>query len=609
MITAPSIAEPLARLFNYSLRTHAYPSCWKRSNVVPIHKKNSKQDHKNYRPISLLCNVSKVFERIVHNRVYSYLDINNLLTSRNSGFKKGDGTINQLISITDKIYKALDSKSEVRMVCLDLSKAFDRVWHKGLLFKLKQQGITGPLLLWFESYLHDRKQRVIINGQNSEWLPVEAGVPQGSILGPLLFLVFINDIIDNIKSDINLFADDTSLLEIVRNRQDSVTILNNDLKTIYEWALRWLMIFNTEKTVSITFSLKPNPIPQPVLTFNDSPVNEVTELCHLGLTLCSTMKWNQHISNICHRSGQRNSILRKLKFRLPRKTLEKLYLQMIRPILEYCDVIFDGCGTVQSQKLESVQYDAARTCLGALRTTSRKSLLEETGWEPLSVRRKSHKLILYYNILNNLVPEYLRQLRRPTVSAASRYNLRNANNQVTIATRTTRYKDSYLPSSTTQWNGLPLELRNTPTLSSYKRNLNKHLSTQIAPPSWFFSGSRHANILHTRLRLDNPSLNCHLFKFGMSDTCACAACGHPSESTKHFVLECPAFAAPRDIMLATIRDVIAPGTHPRFLLDLDRNHLFKITLRGSAELSHEANSTIFSAVQQFVISTGRFSRS
>jgi hypothetical protein len=197
------------------------------------------------------------------------------------------------------------------------------------------------------------------------------------------------------------------------------------------------------------------------------PVNEVTELCHLGLTFCSSMKWNQHISNICHRSGQRNNILRKLKFRLPRKTLEKLFVQMIRPILEYCDVIFDGCGIVQSQKLESIQYDAARTCLGALQTTSRRSLLEEIGWETLSTRRTAHKIILYYKIKNNLVPEYLSQLCPPTVATVSRYNLRNANNQARLSTRTTRYKDSFLPSATLLWNDIPIELRNTPTLNTF----------------------------------------------------------------------------------------------------------------------------------------------
>ena len=243
---------------------------------------------------------------------------------------------------------------------------------QGITFQIKQLGITGPLLLWFASYLDNRKQRVIINGQNSEWLPVEAGVPQGSILGPLLFLVFINDITENIDSDINLFADDTSLLEIIKNPEQSAITLNNDLKTIHEWACQWLMIFNADKTIAMTFSLQPTPIPQPNILLNNSPVKELSQHCHLGLTFCTNMKWNLHISNIYQRASQRNNILRKLKYRLPRKTLEFFFIQMIRPILEYCDVIFDGCGIVQTQKLESVQYDAARTCLGALPTTNRK---------------------------------------------------------------------------------------------------------------------------------------------------------------------------------------------------------------------------------------------
>jgi hypothetical protein len=132
-MTAASIAQPLSRLFNYSLNKHTFPTCWKRSNIVPIHKKNSKQDKCNYRPISLLCNISKVFERVVHNRVYNYLISNELLTDKNSGFKKQDCTTYQLVGITEQLYKALGSRKDVRMVCLDLSKAFDRVWHRGLL--------------------------------------------------------------------------------------------------------------------------------------------------------------------------------------------------------------------------------------------------------------------------------------------------------------------------------------------------------------------------------------------------------------------------------------------------------------------------------------------
>lgn len=606
-ITAASIAEPLSRLFNHSLNKHTFPACWKQSNIVPIHKKNSKQDKSNYRPVSLLCNISKVFERVVHNRVYDYLISNELLTDKNSGFKKQDSTINQLLGITEKIYKALENRKDVRMVFLDLSKAFDRVWHKGLIFKLKRFGITGPLLLWFESYLEHRCQRVIINGQHSNWLPVEAGVPQGSILGPLLFLVFINDIVNNIQCDINLFADDTSLLEVIDNPEISCAKINSDLAIINDWATQWLMLFNVLKTIAMTFTLRPNPVPQPLLYLNGSPVTEVKEHCHLGLTLTSTMKWNAQINNICNRASQRNNILRKFKFKFPRKTLESLYIHMIRPILEYADVIYDNCGTVLSQKLESIQYDAARTCLGALSTTSRTNLLNETGWDTLAVRRQVHKTTFFYKIINNLVPTYLQRLCPPTVAQMTRYNLRNRNNQILIPARTTRYRESFLPSTTSLWNSLPLELRNTETLEGFKRKMIAYFSTATPPPSWYSTGYRYPNILHTRLRLDNTGLNSHLFKYGRSDICACA-CGHNSETMKHYLLECPNYATPRDTLLVAIRNELAPRTNPRLPLDLDQNYFLRILLCGSLHLSNSSNNIISAAVQQYIISSGRFSR-
>ncbi len=183
-ITATAICNPLARLFNYSLQTEKFPSKWKFSNVVPIHKKNSRNDKGNYRPISLLCNTSKVMERLVHNKLYEFLTSNSLLTPLNSGFKKNDSAVNQLIALYDSICKSLEQKHDVRVVFLDLSKAFDHVWHKGLVFKLRQLGISGPLLSWLQNYLSERHQRVVIDGQSSDWIRIEAGVPQGWILGP-----------------------------------------------------------------------------------------------------------------------------------------------------------------------------------------------------------------------------------------------------------------------------------------------------------------------------------------------------------------------------------------------------------------------------------------
>ena len=172
----------------------------------------------------------------------------NLVNSNQSGFHPSDSCINQLLAITHEIFEAFDCNPslEIRSVFLDISKAFDKVWHEGLLYKLKSMGISGELYNLLESYLSGRFQRVLLNGQSSSWKLVLAGVPQGSILGPLLFLVYINDLPNGLKSSAKLFADDTSLFTIIKDRNVSANILNNDLQLISQWAYKWKMLFNPD---------------------------------------------------------------------------------------------------------------------------------------------------------------------------------------------------------------------------------------------------------------------------------------------------------------------------------------------------------------------------
>ena len=240
-----SLLKPLTILFQNSMKSSCYPFIWKRSNIIPVNKTNDKQLVKNYRPISLLPIFGKIFEKIIFDRLYNFLSQEKLLNPNQSGFRPSDSCVNQLIAITHEIFEAFDCNPslEVRSVFLDISKAFDKVWHEGLLYKLKSMGVSGELYNLLENCLSDRFQRVLLlNGQTSSWRPVLAGVPQGSILGPLLYLIYINDLPKELISNAKLFADDTSLF----TKSESANILNNDLSEISKWAYNWKMLFNPD---------------------------------------------------------------------------------------------------------------------------------------------------------------------------------------------------------------------------------------------------------------------------------------------------------------------------------------------------------------------------
>ena len=602
---APSIASSLTTLFNHCLSNSFFPDSWKKSNVCPVHKKSNKQLKENYRPISLLCNVSKVLERVVYNIFYEYLTSNNILSQKNSGFKKNDSTINQLASILHIIYNGLEMGREARMVFLDISKAFDRVWHTGLLFKLKQYGFDEPVLHFIECYLSNRLQRVTLGGQSSSWLPVEAGVPQGSILGPLLFLVYINDITDNITCDIRLFADDTSILEIVHDPNASAESLNTNLTLLHRWGKLWRMAFNAIKSISLIFSSKRNKPDHPILLIGNNPIPSSREHTHLGITLTSNLSWDQHITRITSKASQRLALLRRLKYKLSRNTLSKLYTTMIRPILEYGCVLFDNCSQHLSQSLETVQYEAARICLGALRHTPRVLLLKELRWHTLANRRKYFKLVLFYKMYNKLTPAYLYNLVPRDVAFTTGRLLRNRANLRQIKFSTRRFGESFLPSAIRLWNTLPCDVRDCTSLPQFKAKLKTLLLPVDKTPPYFLSGKRFPNICHTQLRFGCSTLNAHLHNSNIIPDASCS-CLHTREDTIHFFLYCPLFPHQRARMLGAVCRLLAPGVNPNLLVHVAGDILVNIFLNGSEDLSDDDNLSVFESVQHFIVESRRF---
>ena len=247
---------------------------------------------------------------------------------------------------------------KVRLVFADISKAFDRVWHAGILHKLKNNGITGSLNEWFSDYLTDRKQCVVINGHSSEYGTIEAGVPQGSVLGPLLFLIFIDDIKEGLESKISLFADDSLFYMTLNLHNTNKDVLDRDLIRIDTWSKQWLVTFSIKKTCDMSLSLRPTAaVPMP-LSFSGANLESVSVHKHLGLTFSSDLKWNNHVDDINARADKRLCQLEALRFKLNRKTLEIVYISYIRPIVEYSDVAFDNISDGDNTRLKRIQ----KTC-------------------------------------------------------------------------------------------------------------------------------------------------------------------------------------------------------------------------------------------------------
>ena len=294
-------------------------------NVVPVHKKEEKNLLRNYRLISLLPIFSKIFERVIYNCLFNYFVTNKLFTPAQSGFLQGDSCIAQLLSIIHEIQTNFDTNppADVRGVFLDISKAFDKVWHKGLIFKLKSYGVEGDLLSLLLS-LTNRNQRVVLNGQTSDLKQFHSDVPQGSVLGPLLFLIYINDLPDGIMSMCKIFADDTSLFSIENSTHSSQSVLNSDLKYINEWAYQWKMHFNPDpkkQANEVIFSRKSNKNIYPPVTFNNYHVTNCSHQKHLGVVLDSKLDFNLHIEQKIKKCYKLIGIIRRLSVSLPRKAL------------------------------------------------------------------------------------------------------------------------------------------------------------------------------------------------------------------------------------------------------------------------------------------------
>ena len=509
---AKEIAVPLSIIFNRSFREGRFADSWKYSNVIPLPKKGDNSDPSNFRPVSLLSGLGKRQERIAFKNIHNYLNENNLIYKYQSGFLPGHSTSFQLVDIYHHICQAIDNSQFACMVFCDVSKAFDRVWHKGLIFKLKQLGIDDNLLEWISDDLNNRQQRVVIKSCKSDYKKTNAGVPQGSVLGPLLFLIYVNDIAESLLSLTRLFADDSSLFYSATSILDIEGIINSDLLILSNWAKQWLINFNPLKTEAILFTLK-EFANFPNLIFNNTLIQFVNEHKHLGLTLSHNGKWNKHIENILASAAKVIAIMRKLKFTLSRVALNQIYFSYALPILEYSSIVWDGCSQQDSEALERLQNEAARIVTGLTRSVTLDNLYAECGWTSLAERRKQNKLTFMYRSVNRLVPSYISDLIPPDVRETTNYPLRNQKNIVTPFCRTELLKRSCIPSAVNMWNSLDDSLRKKPSLNSFKYNIKEQNSsvTKVLVPIYFKYGDRFLSVMHARITNKCSNLSHDLF--------------------------------------------------------------------------------------------------
>lgn len=587
--SAVPIASPMSHLFNFCLSLGHFPDCWKVANVIPVYKKNDPLLCTNYRPISLLPCISKVFEKLLFNHIFSFLKTHNLISKRQSGFTPGDSAVNQLIAICNNLYKCIDSGDEMIGVFLDLTKAFDKVWHAGLLYKMQCIGISGKRLEILKSYLTERKQRVVLNGHKSEIKTLQAGVPQGSVLGPLLFLIFINDISEDLSSESFLFADDTSLFEHIVNNNIQIAAqkINCDLEIINKWAKRWLLIINPSKTVVMLFSRKRSPSQLPAFLLGDYVLTSVKAHKHLGLILTSSLSWSEHIDSVISKSNQILGMTKRFKYKWSRMTLEVCYISFIRPILEYGNIIYDSCTQHDSNRLEAIQLDAARTITGAKRGTSHEALYNELGWHTLSERRYAAKLVKMYGICNKLTPQYLADIFNDFAPDPSRLTRAQHRYDFKIPRcNTTFYQNSFVISTMALWNNTEITLRQKSSQASFKQ----HVLTQnkINPYLFNHKTSRPNQVSFMQLRLGFSNLNDHLFLKGCVENRSCS-CGFEKEDTKHFLLHCNLY---QQIRFKLVNDISCINNS----VNLSAN----VLLKGSPALSNEDNMSIFNCVYNFL---------
>ena len=458
--SAEEIAKQVTNIFRKSLDETDLPEDWKSSNITPIFKKDSRKKVDNYRGVHLTAQLCKTMESLIKEDIVEHIMKNKLMKDTQHGFQSGKSCFTNLLLFLEEVTKNLDEGKPVDILYMDFKKAFDSVPHQRLLKKLKSHGISGKLLDWIEEWLCKRRQRVVLKGKTSEWEEVTSGVPQGSVLGPLLFIIFINDIESNIVSTLSKFADDCKITSKVTNDDDTECV-QEDVESLGEWSDKWQLIFHPDKCKTLHLGYNNR---KKEYSLKGNKLKEVAEEKDLGIIITQDMKFKRHIAETVKKANKILGMIRRSITCKDQEIIMRFYKSLVRPILDYGSGIWNPYQKQDIEKIEKIQRRATKMIRG-MRKLTYGERLRRCKLMTLEERRRRYDLIETFKIMKGIYKIDKTQLFEVNNDSTRGHGMKIRKKYSRLNLRKYFFSNRIV----NDWNRLPEEAVKTDTVLQFKK--------------------------------------------------------------------------------------------------------------------------------------------